>query len=421
MKTLNVLLYGQHVADLTQTRGGAHELVYLTEDPPAPVSLSMPPQQAKHTSRQVNPFLEGLLPDRADVRAAMGERYGVSGNNSFALLSHVGEDCAGAVQFVHPARREEVLGGKGELHPASEQAIGDRLRDLRNDDSISWVATQEHWSLAGAQAKFAVRKEGGDYFSPTGAEPTSHIIKPGVVGFRDQALNEHICMTALRKIGIAAAVTEFRQFDGQDALVVERYDRARDEERSLFRIHQEDMCQALSYFPRKKYESQGGPRAADVIQLLRRSSDNPAQSVDRFIDGLICNFLLGAPDAHAKNYGVMLAGQTVEVTPLYDVASGLPYDSETQPGLRTAAMKIGRENRFSRIAPRHWERLAREAALDHNKISRRVYELSQRIPSAVEAAVAEESPVAEELGGRFVPAVKHHCAVVRNQYSEFVA
>lgn len=81
--------------------------MYLSESSPGLVSLSMPSTVRSHGSRTVKPFLEGLLPDRTDVREAMGAKYGVSGANPYALLTH-GEDCAGAVQFVHPSRREEV-------------------------------------------------------------------------------------------------------------------------------------------------------------------------------------------------------------------------------------------------------------------------------------------------------------------------
>lgn len=419
-KTLNVLLYEEHVADLIETRSGAHELRYLTDEPPAPVSLSMPLAASQYGSRQINPFLEGLLPDRADVREAMGAKYGVSGANPFALLGHVGEDCAGAVQFVQPHRRQALLSAEGGLRELTEQDIGDRLRELRADESTSWVATQEHWSLAGAQSKFAVRQESEVMYSPSGAEPTTHIIKPGVAGFRDQALNEHLCMSALRKAGLRAAQTQFREFDGQSALVVTRYDRGRTQDGRLVRIHQEDMCQAQSIFPTNKYESNKGPRAVDVVRLLRDSSGESAGgNIARFIDGLIANYLLGAPDAHAKNYGVMLSGDRVELTPLYDVASGYPYSASTHTGLCHAAMKVGRESQFGKILPEHWERFAGEAGVDSSAICARVFELSETLPDAVSDSIKEGSPEADELGGRLLDELALMCGVAQDQYRTF--
>lgn len=419
-KTLNVLLYNEHVADLTETRSGAHELRYVVDEPPAPVSLSMPPIFPRHQSRNVNPFLEGLLPDRVDVREAMGARYGVSGTNPFALLTHIGEDCAGAVQFVQPLHRDKVLAGHGEIQELSEHDISERLRELRADESTSWVATHEHWSLAGAQSKFAVRQENSKFYAATGAEPTTHIIKPGIAGFRDQALNEHICMTALRKAGLRAATTQFRDFEGQTALVVTRYDRGRTADGRLVRIHQEDMCQALSVFPQKKYEANKGPRAADVVRLLRDNSGERADAnIKDFTDGLVANYLLGAPDAHAKNYGVLLIGDRVEMTPLYDVASGYPYEASTQTGLRHAAMKIGRESQFGRVMPKHWQRFSVAAGLDADALCARVYELSTVLPDAVRDTVEEQPPAAGELGQRLVSELTQMCEIVRNQYRDF--
>ena len=55
----------------------------------------------------------GLLPDNEQVIQRWARTYQVSAGNPFALLRHVGEDCAGAAQFVpshfrHPERRGET-------------------------------------------------------------------------------------------------------------------------------------------------------------------------------------------------------------------------------------------------------------------------------------------------------------------------
>ncbi|GGE64000.1 type II toxin-antitoxin system HipA family toxin [Nesterenkonia cremea] len=419
-KVLNVLLYSEYVADLVETRSGAHRLQYLRDSSPAPVSLSMPPAVQSHGHKTVKPFLEGLLPDRVDVREAMGAKYGVSGANPFALLTHIGEDCAGAVQFVHPSRRDEVLSGSGQFRELSDRDLSQRLREFKPGVATSWVAAQEHWSLGGAQSKFAVREENGRFYSVTGAEPTTHIIKPGIADLRDQALNEHISMTALRRAGLSVAETDFREFEDQSALIVKRYDRGTTPEGRLVRIHQEDMCQALSVFPKDKYESSGGPRAADIVRLLRETSgDRGDRNIKHFTDGLIANYLLGAPDAHAKNYGVMLSGDQVRLAPLYDVASGYPYDSSTQTGLRFAAMRIGKESQFGKIEPRHWERFAAETGLDAKALCARVYELATILPDAVSDAIRAEAPAADELGRRLLDKLAWMCEVAQNQYRDF--
>jgi len=60
----------------------------------------------------VEAFLWGLLPDNEQVLARWAAKFQVSARNVFALISHVGEDCAGAVQFVTPERLEAIRSGK---------------------------------------------------------------------------------------------------------------------------------------------------------------------------------------------------------------------------------------------------------------------------------------------------------------------
>jgi serine/threonine-protein kinase HipA len=111
-------------------------------------------------------------------------------------------------------------------------------------------------------------------------------------------------MATARLLGVNAAKTEYRVFDGELAVVVERYDRRVDESGTVVREHQEDMCQALSVLARYKYEDEGGPGAAQIADLLR---DIAAQDdVWRFIEALAFNYLIEAPDGHAKNFSMLL-------------------------------------------------------------------------------------------------------------------
>ncbi|MCL1899460.1 MAG: HipA N-terminal domain-containing protein [Promicromonosporaceae bacterium] len=131
-KWLSVLLYNEHVADLEQTAGGQHRLHYLdSTNRRTPVSLSMPYQGKMYLHRQVEPFLLGLLPDREETKRAIGAESGVFWRNPFALLSHIGLDCAGAIQFCDPDDVDETLARSGQLKPVDDSWIGRRLAELR--------------------------------------------------------------------------------------------------------------------------------------------------------------------------------------------------------------------------------------------------------------------------------------------------
>lgn len=69
----------------------------------------MPLGSATHGHARIEAFLWGLLPDNDRVLQNWGKRFQVSPKNVFRLISHVGEDCAGAVQFVSPDRLETLI------------------------------------------------------------------------------------------------------------------------------------------------------------------------------------------------------------------------------------------------------------------------------------------------------------------------
>jgi serine/threonine-protein kinase HipA len=101
-----------------------------------------------------------------------------------------------------------------------------------------------------------------------------------------------------------------QHFGDEVAIVVERYDRVKQGDRWLG-IHQEDMCQALGIHPTRKYESDGGPNAAKIVELLRTQSSNPEEDISSFVDAIIFNWLIAGTDAHAKNFGLLPGSNSV--------------------------------------------------------------------------------------------------------------
>jgi hypothetical protein len=132
-----------------------------------------------------------------------------------------------------------------------------------------------------------------------------HILKPGIPGLGAHAENEHFCLALAGELGLPVVSSTIQHFDGEVAIVVERYDRIR-EGRRVVRVHQEDFCQALAVHPEHKYEGDGGPGARSVSALLRTNSRAPGEDVETFVRALASNWLIAGTDAHAKNYSVLL-------------------------------------------------------------------------------------------------------------------
>ena len=370
-----------------------------------PLSLSMPLGAREHGPNIVGAFLWGLLPDNEMVLERWAKKFQISARNVFGLISNVGEDCAGAVQFVRPDRRDAILSGQEDgVEWLDEAELAARLKALR-DDHAAWRMPRDtgQFSLAGAQPKTAVLFIDGKWGIPRGRIPTTHILKPPTGAFDGHAENEHLCLRTARNLGLPTATTRVIEFKGEVAIAVERYDRALSG-RDILRVHQEDMCQALGLPPTKTYQNEGGPSAADLANLIRLYSSARDEDVGRFVDAILFNFLIAGPDAHAKNYSLLIGGAgQVRLAPLYDIASILPYDEYDLHKVKLS-MKIGGEYGILDIRRRHIERLAKDAKLPAHTVVERLKSLAERLPDAVsdEARVAAADGLNSHIIDRLV-------------------
>ena len=406
-RVLTVLIRGAVAGSLVQDPQLAftYDADYLANPSATPLSVSMPLATGTYRQASALPWIEGLLPDSQDVRDRWGTQFRVSARNPFALLAHMGKEAPGAVQLCPPDEVEETLAQAGSLKPVTEAEIGRRLARLADNPS-NWTVEGERWSLGGAQSKFALTRIGRAWHEASGAQPTTHIIKPGIGRFRSQSLNEHLIMTTAAGLGLRAARTEYQEFGGRSAIIVTRYDRIGGDD-GIARVHQEDLCQALSVPPRKKYEADGGPGAARINDLLRAVADETSRW--RFNEALAYNYLIGGSDAHAKNYSLLLAGHQVRLAPLYDLASSLPYDpTDDDSDLTKLAMAIGGERRFGRVTDSHWAKLAARAGIDPQRLVDRVHELARQIPDQLSDAAVTTPSTDREIGAHLLDRVVIH-------------
>jgi serine/threonine-protein kinase HipA len=375
------------VGRVTQGRDGRLAFVYAeawrTTSDSFPMSLSLPLAARRHLDELVQAFLAGLLPDNERILEAWGRRFGVSARNPFALLTAVGEECAGAVQFVSPDRVDALLKpGRARVTWLSDADVADRLRTLRADHS-AWRRSGDsgQFSLAGAQPKTALNRREGRWGIPSGRTPTTHILKPPTGEHDGLAENEHLCLELAATLGLPTARSNVLRFEDEVAIVIERYDRVRTSG-GIARVHQEDFCQALGAPPTRKYENEGGPGVARIVGLLREHSRSAAEDIATFLDALALNWIIGGSDGHAKNFSVLIGPSGVRLAPLYDVASALPYPDLGPPRIKLA-MKIGGEYLLAKIGRRQWEKLAIELRMDEARLVARVAGLAERIPAAV--------------------------------------
>lgn len=364
---LNVFLNSRHVGMLRREATGAIDFQYgrdwLDWRGTFPVSLSLPLRENRYIGTPVINVFDNLLPDSNPIRKRVAERVGADGTDAFSLLTVLGHDCVGALQFL-PDGTDPGTPGDTDGKPVGDDEVADIIKNLAAAPLGMGEDEDFRISIAGAQEKTALLRKDGHWFKPTGTTATTHILKPQIgqlpngIDLSNSVENEYLCLKLLRAFGVPAANVEIADFGERRTLIVERFDRLWTKDGRLLRLPQEDTCQALSIPPTKKYHSDGGPGMREIIILLK-GSDTPEANIATFMRACIIFWLLGATDGHAKNFSIFLGpGGRFRMTPLYDVLTAQPSldDGQIPRKKFKLAMSVGTNRHYAihDIVPRHF-------------------------------------------------------------------
>ncbi|MCM2251733.1 MAG: type II toxin-antitoxin system HipA family toxin [Ramlibacter sp.] len=412
-RSLTLWANGEYVGRWTITVRGAMELQYdagwLASPRGRPISLSLPFNLNNEPLKgdNVAHYFEGLLPDSDAIRKRVAARFKTGSTQAFDLLAAVGRDCVGALQLLP----------EGEVPAGVDHIEGVVLDDEAVERHLIEVVTPDHFggaqdpdddfriSLAGAQEKDAFLWWNGQWMKPRGATPTTHIFKLplGLVGgrqadFSTSVDNEWLCLRLLKAYGLPTAQARIATFGKQRVLVVERFDRVVSSDRSrLFRLVQEDFCQATGTSPLAKYESEGGPGLKQLFTLTQQSLYAEGD-LRTLMASQILFWMLRAPDGHAKNFSIqMQAGSAgrFRLVPMYDVMSAYPVlgDGPKQwaaRDLRLAMALLGRNRHYHMhdIQRRHFNSTARQVGYGQDA-EPLLQDLIARTPEVVSQVQAE--------------------------------
>lgn len=377
-RELEVRLFAERVGILALIDGRLsfrYAQDWLSRPGAVTLSRSLPLQAEPFDDRHTRPFFAGLLPE-GQLRRLIAQQFQVSSQNDFALLDHIGGECAGAVTLLEPGQ------------PLSSPGQGDEVQWLCDEEIVAILDELPHrpmlagkdglrLSLAGAQDKLPVVSDGTRIGLPRNGTPSSHILKPAIRSLADTVINEGFCLALAEAMQLKPARSQLHSVLGRPFLLVERYDRAVDAQGQRQRLHQEDFCQALGVVPEMKYQNEGGPDLAQCFDLVRRVTRPSAPQVLRLLDFVIFNALIGNHDAHAKNFSLLYAAQSAVLAPLYDVLSTAVYPTLTS----RMAMKIGSKYKFSEVQAQHWEQFAEAVGLSKAQARKRILALAKSMPS----------------------------------------
>jgi len=409
-KTLDVYLFRDLIGHLMQDNHGLMIFSYveswLKKPNAMPLSYSLPLRGEPFEGKECKGFFGGILPEE-EKRKLIAKNLGISARNDYAMLEQIGGECAGAVTFI-PAG-QTLPDRNYRYRQLSDGALAEILRELPRRPLMAG-AEDVRLSLAGAQDKIAVHVSGDKISLPLGGALSTHILKPAIERFEGVVFNEAVCMKAASAAGLPTAEVEFRQVEGIDYLLVERYDRQKRmvPGKGIFyeRLHQEDFCQALGVASEMKYQTEGGPSLKQCFALLRDVSRVPIIDLQGLLDAAIFNVLIGNHDAHSKNFsftygeGSLISGKDIRLAPLYDLVSTVYYP-ELTPNM---AMKVGGESQSEKLRPRNFEKLAIEANLAKPMVIQRVPELARTVLETI-----DEIDIVHPVGRDVIALIKERC------------
>jgi serine/threonine-protein kinase HipA len=395
---LRVYLNNRRVGTLSREASGAIGFAYhedwLGWEHALPVSLSLPLRETPYRGEPVAAVFENLLPDSDKLRRLVAEKVGARGTDAYSMLTKIGHDCVGALQFIAGDDDAPDATGTLEGEPVDEAAIEKILKGLSQAPLGLTGDDAFRISVAGAQEKTALLWHDGQWIKPHGTTPTTHLIKtqigelPGGIDLSDSVENEYYCLKLTEAFGLPVNTATIETFGDTKALAIERFDRRWTKDGRLLRLPQEDCCQALSVPPTLKYQNEGGPGMVDVLDLLK-GSDTPMEDQEIFLKAQLVFWLIGATDGHAKNFSVFLSpGGSYRMTPLYDILTAQPALNARQIERKQMkmAMSVGnsRHYRFDQIHGRHFVQTAMRAGLSKKRATAIIEDIEAKAPEAME-------------------------------------
>jgi serine/threonine-protein kinase HipA len=342
-----------------------------------PISLSIPLSAAPVAAEKIIPWLANLLPE--SHLSEIGQQFGISPQDVIGLLLRIGRDTAGALSIGH------ARAGHDEYRTVENDAELERIIDelpqkpfLVGDEGVSM-------SLAGVQDKLPVGVVDGKIAIPLDGTPSTYILKPDAPRLAGSVFNEAFCLTLAKLVGLDAATVTTGRAGKRSYLLVKRYDRI-DTPNGVLRVHQEDLCQLLGYFPTAKYEAgaTAGLAGPSLARLFTAVSDSISPGARlTLLDAVIFNALICNTDAHAKNYALLIGSAgSAKFAPLYDLVCAQVYPHVT----RQLPQTINGKREAVHLFGKDWQYFARSVHLSPAQTLKRVAELAEVVLDRIDAA-----------------------------------
>jgi len=319
MSKLNVELYGTVLGSLSQNLKWLDFTVDIDAFEKYQISSTIMslavPLNLRHTNiqkKRCSNFFAELLPEGRNYEW-LSQTLPRNDRTLYGMLRKYGKDIAGALIIYDPD--DPASSEKPELEPVDGLAIR-YLLDNMPQAALANSPVSGKTSLGGIQGKIVLTKKDAAWHRVHNGHPSTHILKPVAPELPTLIYDEAYCMQMAYNSGLTEYPVWIENFDGRDALVIERYDRIKNQRGD--RLHQEDFNQVLGASGSEKYQEYGGKISAKrIAQTLKRHGS--AEDIKKFASQLIFAIAIGNLDMHAKNISILhFPNETIALSPAYD-------------------------------------------------------------------------------------------------------
>lgn len=386
--TLTVFCEQEIVGELRLVHGDRYEFQYqeswLNRDGAFPISIALKLQPGPYDHTTSKSFFEGLIPEE-DFLRQLEARSETPINSAFDFLTLYGRDCAGALTV---AKSKKPVPRTDDLKKISWSDLSKAYIEKKTLADVVLNVEGGFFSLAGAQDKIPLVKFDDDYFISLSSTPSTHIIKPPNRYHEsvNSVYNEHFCMRLADSVKINVPHTEIIE-DEISFYVIERYDR-KISDHKIFRIHQQDFCQAAGILSTKKYEIQGGPSLKDNYQMIVNNSAEVIKDSKSYLKWIFFNLLIGNNDSHSKNLSFLMRDQEVVLSPFYDLLCTAVY-----PTVRNKfAFKIAGQFLWTEINAKHLRLIEKDLKLKNLFLTDLLQELIKDLEHSLPKVINKMAP-----------------------------
>lgn len=320
---------GMRVGELSRTqRGCMFDYLPVVSVPDIAFHLPLSQKHFEFFGDNLPPFFAGLIPEGLRLNNLI-KRIKTSESDLFSLLLAVGTDAIGDVAVVpHGVNLSEL----NESIPAIEpKYIGKVVFRELLEKSLNPKGT-EFERLETQLPGFQDKVSSSVISIPLKAASRwhSYILKLNPVDKPLLVENEFFFLNVARACGFRIPKIKLvKDTQGESGLLVERFDRRvvqKNGEVKILKIHQEDGCQFLNRYPADKYRLSFA-ELADGVALWASA---PKVELMRLTELMAFSYIIANGDLHAKNVSLWrpTSGTHVELTPVYDVLTTLPYGDD---------------------------------------------------------------------------------------------